>query len=218
MRDEELMEKLLNEYKTLKSKEALEKLIESYIPLVKYIAGRLAIGLPSFIDYDDLVSLGLYGLLQALERFDTTKGVKFETFAFPRIKGAITDGLRKMNPIKGKGIDYLSQEEVLGTNEEFFNEQNSYSTTLWDLIDINRDLTSDPQYQIEIQETKRILSEAIERLPEKEKLVISLYYYEGLTLKEISQVLGLTPARISQLHSKAIRRLRGFLSRKKKYL
>lgn len=218
MREEELTEKLINEYKAQKSKDSLEKLIELYIPLVKYIAGRLAIGLPSFIDYDDLVSLGMYGLLQALERFDPAKGVKFETFAFYRIKGAITDGLRKMNPIKNKNTALFSNFEEISSDEYISEGEEHYGVMLWDLININKDLINDPQYELELSETKKVLAEAIGRLPEKEKIVVSLYYYEGLTLKEISRVLDLTPARISQLHSKAIRRLRGYLSRKKKYL
>ncbi|MGB9840674.1 sigma-70 family RNA polymerase sigma factor [Thermovenabulum sp.] len=208
----------MNEYKAQKSKDSLEKLIELYIPLVKYIAGRLAIGLPSFIDYDDLVSLGMYGLLQALERFDPAKGVKFETFAFYRIKGAITDGLRKMNPIKNKNTALFSNFEEISPDEDISEGEEHYGVMLWDLININKDLINDPQYELELSETKKVLAEAIDRLPEKEKIVVSLYYYEGLTLKEISRVLDLTPARISQLHSKAIRRLRGYLSRKKKYL
>ncbi|KYO64561.1 RNA polymerase sigma-D factor [Thermovenabulum gondwanense] len=218
MREEELTEKLINEYKTQKSKDSLEKLIELYIPLVKYIAGRLAIGLPSFIDYDDLVSLGMYGLLQALERFDPAKGVKFETFAFYRIKGAITDGLRKMNPIRNKNTSFFSNFEEISSDEYISEGEEHYGVMLWDLININKDLINDPQYELELSETKKVLAEAIGRLPEKEKIVVSLYYYDGLTLKEISRVLDLTPARISQLHSKAIRRLRGYLSRKKKYL
>ncbi|WP_083947464.1 sigma-70 family RNA polymerase sigma factor [Thermovenabulum gondwanense] len=208
----------MNEYKTQKSKDSLEKLIELYIPLVKYIAGRLAIGLPSFIDYDDLVSLGMYGLLQALERFDPAKGVKFETFAFYRIKGAITDGLRKMNPIRNKNTSFFSNFEEISSDEYISEGEEHYGVMLWDLININKDLINDPQYELELSETKKVLAEAIGRLPEKEKIVVSLYYYDGLTLKEISRVLDLTPARISQLHSKAIRRLRGYLSRKKKYL
>jgi RNA polymerase sigma factor FliA len=231
--------------------------IEKYLPLVKRIAGRLAISLPQHVDEDDLIGYGVFGLLDALERFDLGRGVKFETYATLRIRGAMVDGLRTMDWVphsarqKVKHIQeaFAEVEAQLGrpaTIEEIAihlqmdsrdlegailqgqmlnltsldemaagEEGDSHFSPLSQLKD---PLAHEAFYEVEINDQRRILSEAIEKLPEKEKLVVALYYQEDLTLKEIAAVMKLSESRISQLHSQAILRLRGRLSRQKKNL
>ncbi|MCR4430532.1 MAG: FliA/WhiG family RNA polymerase sigma factor [Tepidanaerobacteraceae bacterium] len=223
-----------------------EKIIEKYIPLIKHIVSRMAISLPAYIDSDDLISYGIFGLLQAIDRYDASKGVKFETYAYARIKGSIIDELRKLDWVpqsirkKAKLIQrtYSELEQALGravTDEDVCKHlniskgelQNIYNeiafTSIISLDDLlyAEDFTKEtarPDIMAEKQELKKILGEAINRLPYQEKLVVTLYYYEGLTLKEIAKVLDLSQGRISQLHTKAILRLRGSLSRKRAIL
>lgn len=248
--------KLWLEYKEKNSAEQKEALIKRYAHLVKYVAGRLISNLPPSITYDEVLSYGTFGLLEALDRFEPERGIKFETYAVARIRGAIIDGLRQLDwmPASLRGrIKKLEQaigqlEQELGrsaTDEEICTYLNisveEYQQLLvksaqglvfsldellpgeeentagrYELIgDIAQPSLDE---QVQLQEVKRILVEAIAKLPEKEKLVISLYYYNGLTLKEIGQVLGVSESRVSQLHTKAIFRLRGRLSRQKKKL
>lgn len=227
--------------------------IEKYLPLVKRIAGRLAISLPSHVDEDDLIGYGVFGLLDATERFDVSRGVKFETYASLRIRGAILDGLRAMDWVPHSARQKVKQvqdafaavENRLGRAAlieevaEFLQvERQEIDNTLvqgqmltissFDELTVADDgdssgtplnLLDDPSAQeafqdIEREEMKELLAEAIERLPEKEQLVIALYYQEELTLKEIAAVLKLSESRISQLHSQAIARLRGKLGRR----
>ncbi len=244
------------QYKEKQDLQARESLILAYASLVKYVAGRLAIGLPASVQKDDLISYGIFGLMDALERFDYQRGIKFETYAISRIRGSIWDGLRAMDWVpysvrqKAKEVEqvYASLEAQLGrsaTDEEvcqvmslsptqfqkLITETSSTSLLSLDeqlggeggeheglkLMDLIQDhQAEDPNTVAEFEEIKAILTETIEKLPERERLVIALYYYEGLTLKEIGQVLGVTESRISQMHSKAILRLRGRLSRAKK--
>lgn len=232
-----------------------EEQIEKYLPLVKRIANRLAISLPSHVDEDDLLGYGVFGLLDALQRFDASRGVKFETYASLRIRGAIIDGLRSMDWVPHSARQKVKRvyqalndlENTLGYNpstgeaashleisEEELNTillQGQYMT-LVSLEDLNAqdnsanntsplDLIIDPKSQesfnnIEKEEQKRILTEAIDKLSDKEKMVVALYYREELTLKEIALVLKLSESRISQIHSQAILRLRGYLGRQKK--
>ncbi|MDA8229139.1 MAG: FliA/WhiG family RNA polymerase sigma factor [Desulfitobacterium hafniense] len=229
--------------------------VEKFLPLVKRIAGRLAMSLPPHIDEDDLLGYGVFGLLDALERFDPGRGVKFETYASLRIRGAIIDGLRAMDWVphsarmKVKQVQeaFADLEFQLGRNahpEEVANHLGVDSkeilgvlvqgqmltlTSLDELASAGEgefspiDMLSDPSAQeefksIEALEQQRILAEAVDKLPEKEQLVVALYYQEELTLKEIAAVLKLSESRISQLHSQAILRLRGRLSRQKKNL
>jgi RNA polymerase sigma factor for flagellar operon FliA len=239
------MNGLWQTYKKHRDKEAQEQLLKLYLPLVKLIVGRLAIGLPSHVDRDDLASAGALGLLDAVDRFDHTRGIKFETYASARVRGSILDFLRSQDwvPVsvrqKAKRI-----ESVLASLEQQYNrppddqevadalqislaeyhtalkDLNGYSLTSLDEITgeawiVDEDREVSPSDHAESEETKRLLAGAIDRLPEKERLVVALYYYEGLTLKEIGLSMGLTEGRISQLHTKAILRLRGALSRKK---
>lgn len=226
-----------------RDKKIKDKLVESYIPLVKYIVNRMVISLPPYLDTEDLISYGIFGLLEAIERYDASKGVKFETYAYSRIKGSIIDELRKQDWIpqtirkKAKMIQdtYEKLEQKLGRTvkdedvcdclkissqelKEIYNDISLMTVLSFDDLLSAEDSVRDsarPDVMAEKQEIKDILGEAINRLPEQEKLVVTLYYYEGLTLKEISKVMGLSQGRISQLHTKAILRLRGSLSRKR---
>lgn len=248
-------EKLWREYKERGSREAREKLVLEFIPLVKYVAGRLAIGLPSHVELDDLISYGIFGLIEAIERYDPFRGVKFETYAVARIKGAILDGLRAWDWVppslrrKARQLERVfgaleqklgraaSDDEVaqsMGIDVEELNKliQSLGQANVLSLDDLWRSSDKveqgaigyelvgdtqapDPSAVVEFEEKKKVLADAISRLPEKERLVVNLYYYEGLTAKEIAFVLGVSPSRISQLHSKAILRLRGRLGRLK---
>ena len=229
--------------------------VERYLPLVKRLAGRLAMSLPPHVDEDDIIGYGVFGLLDALERFEAARGLKFETYASIRIRGSMIDGLRTMDWVphsarqKVKRVQdcFNDLEYKLGrpaTVEEAAGElkievkevegilaQAQFLTlTSFDEATVDNDgdssgtplnLLTDPHAQeafqdIEKEEQKQLLSEAVEKLPEKEKLVVALYYQEELTLKEIAAVLKLSESRISQLHSQALARLRGRLSRQKK--
>ncbi|EHQ91594.1 FliA/WhiG family RNA polymerase sigma factor [Desulfosporosinus youngiae] len=231
--------------------------IERYLPLVKRIAGRLAISLPSHVDEDDIIGYGVFGLLDALERFEPARGFKFETYASIRIRGAMIDGLRTMD-----WVPHSARQKVKRVQDGFAELENQLGRAVtaeevaeWLKVDVKEiegalaqaqvlnltsfdessvdsegdnsgtplnllvDLDAQEAYKvIEKDEQKQILALAVEKLPEKEKLVIGLYYQEELTLKEIAAVMKLSESRISQLHSQAILRLRGRLSRQKKNL
>ena len=229
-----------------------DRLILTYAPLVKYVAGRLGSGLPAHVDEGDLVSYGLLGLIGAIERYDPERDVKFETYAIARIKGAIIDELRALDwvprsvrararhieraigeleaklhraptdeEIAGKlGIEPEELEESLseisrssiGALDELWTISSSGGDQVA-LIDTIEDTQGpEPQSALAQTELKDALGEAIARLPEREKLVVTLYYYEELTLREIGEVLGVTESRVSQLHTKAILRLKARLA------
>ena len=235
-----------NEYKNNNNQEARNDLIIHYAPLVKHVANRLIISLSPVAEVDELISYGIEGLINALDRFDLSRNVKFETYAITRIRGSMIDGLRYMDwvPVsvrqKSKKVEtaYANLETKLGrsaTDEEVAQEMGVELEELQSLlkditvtslvclddfvatghktrfIDLLKDEKEDIFSSIVFEENKKMLAESIEKLPEREKKVIYLYYYEGLNLKEIGQVLGLTESRISQLHTKAIHRLRGHL-------
>jgi RNA polymerase sigma factor for flagellar operon FliA len=225
--------------------------VVAYAPLVKYVAGRMASGLPAHVEEADLISYGLIGLISAIERFDLGREIKFETYAIPRIRGAIIDELRSLDWVprsvraKAREIERANAKlenrlQRAPTDEEMANElemsmedfqealvQISHSTIaaldeLWTVSDSSGDQISlldtlhdpdapDPEQIVDQSELKDRVAEAIARLPEREKLVIALYYYENLTLREIGEVLGVTESRISQLHTKAVLRLRSRL-------
>lgn len=241
----EMTTMLWQSYKQHRDQGAREQLIKSYLSLVKVIVGRLAVGLPSHVDRDDLTSAGIMGLLDAIDKYDLARGIKFETYATARIRGSILDFLRAQDwvPVslrqKAKKLEALFAEleqkfsrpptdtEMaaalgIGVAEYYIllKDINGYSLLSLDemaadawLVDEHE--AASPSRLAEFAEVKEILAGAIDRLPEKERLVVALYYYEGLTLKEIGVTLGLSEGRISQLHTKAILRLRGALSRKK---
>ncbi len=228
-----------------------DRLILTYAPLVKFVAGRVGAGLPSHVDDEDLISYGLLGLIRAIERFDPGRDVKFETYAIPRIRGAIIDELRAMDwvprSVRGRARDIEraiaelegrlgrgpTDEEIaerLGlTEEELDDSLGEISRTsivaldeLWTassggdqvaLIDTIEDTQGpNPQSALAETELKEAIGEALARLPEREKLVVTLYYYEELTLREIGEVLGVTESRVSQLHTKAVLRLKASLT------
>ncbi|MDD4568965.1 MAG: FliA/WhiG family RNA polymerase sigma factor [Tepidanaerobacteraceae bacterium] len=238
------VEKLWQSYSITKDKSIKEKLIKNYLPLIKHIVSRINISLPHYLGYEDLISYGIFGLMQAIERYDVTKGIKFETYAYARIKGSIIDELRKLDWVpqgtrkKAKMLQeaFSELEQNLGRSvndqdickyldidikqlHDIYTEVKAFSGILSfdDLISFEdvRQFSIQPDIQAEKEEIKNILGNAINKLPPREKLIITLYYYEGLNFKETARVLNLSQGRISQLHTKAILRLRGHLSRKR---
>jgi len=229
------------QYQQTKNIDIKDKLIEYYLPLIRIVAGRLAIGLPQHVDKDDLINNGFFGLLNAIERFDIERGVKFETYAATRIRGSILDAIRAQDWIPtslrqkarafeetvGKLENQLGRsatDDEIGTSLQLnpaelhalINQLNACTVVSLDEFVLQSaalpQQSSGPSQLTEEQEVKTILTQSIDKLPEKERTVISLYYYEELTLKEISLILHLSEARISQLHTKALFRLRGSLS------
>lgn len=239
-------ERLWIEYSHSKTSAIREQIIIEYVPLVKIVAGRLAIYLGSNVEYDELVSYGIFGLIDAIDKFDYGKGIKFETYASLRIRGSILDQIRKLDWIprsvrqKQKAIDAAMKklEATIGPNytdddmarelgvseEEYINwvGQTNISniSSLEDFMDQGNEVRSstnpsylrnEPENVVEEQELKEILAEALESLTEKEKKVVLLYYYEELTLKEISNVMEVSESRVSQLHSKALKKMKTYL-------
>jgi RNA polymerase sigma factor for flagellar operon FliA len=246
---------LWRSFKESKDANLRERLILHYSPLVKYVAGRVGVGLPPNIEQADLVSYGIFGLIDAIEKFDITRAIKFETYAISRIKGAIIDELRAIDWIP-RSVRYKAREvekayaalesrlhrtptesEVAGELgipledlHQIFSQVSFVNVIALDellnvggergdklsLVDTLEDTKAeDPVAVFETEETKYLLARAINTLPEREKIVVTLYYYEGLTLAEIGQVLGVTESRICQMHTKAVLQLRGKLADQK---
>lgn len=243
--DESGRKKLLEEYAKTKSPETREKIILEFAPLVKVVAGRLSMYLGYNVEYEDLVSYGIFGLIDAIDKFDCFKEVKFETYASLRIRGAILDQIRKMDWIprtirqKQKKIENVireieqntghaaSDEEIangLGVSaDEYLEWQSQMKIT--GLISLNeymeqgsdvsqefgRHTTShfeSPEERVERKELTKVLGEALKLLTDKEQKVITLYYYEELTLKEISNILEVSESRVSQLHTRALQKMK----------
>jgi RNA polymerase sigma factor for flagellar operon FliA len=239
---------LWEEYKLTAAPSVRDKLILQYSPLVKYVAGRVSTGLPANIEQADLVSYGIFGLIDAIEKFEPGRGNKFETYAISRIRGAIIDELRAIDWVP-RSVRYKAREiekaiakleselsrsptdpEIAGQMGISVSELRSLYqqisfvslVALDELMTVGGDKgdsmplietlqdsgTADPVAAFESEEMKRILLEAINKLPDREKIVVTLYYYEGLTLAEIGQVLGVTESRICQMHTKAVLQLR----------
>jgi RNA polymerase sigma factor for flagellar operon FliA len=242
--------RLWADYKSSEARPERDRLILHYAPLVKYVASRVAVGLPQNVDHADLVSYGIFGLIDAIEKFDPERGFKFETYAIARIKGAILDELRAIDWVprsiraKARAIEKAYQklegtlhrtptdselaEELQVTEDELARTltqissagvaaldevvagaERGDSTTLGDTI---ADSDDGPQMRYESQEMKVMLASAISGLPEREKIVLSLYYYESLTLAEIGRILGVTESRVCQIHTKAVIHLRARLA------
>ncbi len=244
--DEKEVSTLWLRYKDTKSVELRNTLAEHYLPLVKIVCGRLAVSLPPHLDRDDLLSSGFFGLLDAIDRFDPTRNIKFETYAGVRIRGAMIDYLRSKDWIpvtmrqkirKYEQTVYRLETELgrPATDKEVADALDISADELQTLVsqcnsatvipleeylktDASEAADTNPANSTELFELKETLAKAIDRLPEKERTVVSLYYYEELTLKEISLILKLSEARISQLHTKAIFRMRGYLARSKQDL
>ncbi len=237
---------LWTSYQKVRSPEIREQLVENYLSLVNIIAGRIAISLPAHVDRDDLISSGFFGLLDAIERYDPARGNKFETYAGVRIRGSILDYLRSkdwipvslrqkirkyeqtVSALEAKFGRAATDKEIaaeLGISMDDLNAllgRLNIATVIpleeYAKVESTANQIPGPSENIEFKELQESLAAAIDKLPEKEKIVISLYYYEELTLKEISLILKLSEARISQLHTKAVFRLRGYLSRIKSSL
>lgn len=243
MMDEKSRDALWSEYMKEKDPAIREELIIEYASLVKIVAGRLGMYLGYTVEYDDLVGYGIFGLIDAIDKFELTKGVKFETYASLRIRGSILDQIRKMDWIprtlrqKQKKLENAIKEleGTLGraaTNEELAQvleisveelEGLVNQTQIANLVsldeyleqgsEIRPDLGNTPRFEqpeavIERQELKKMLAEAIDTLTENERKVIAFYYFEELTLKEISRILEVSESRVSQLHTKALRKLK----------
>ncbi|MCH5268074.1 MAG: FliA/WhiG family RNA polymerase sigma factor [Lachnospiraceae bacterium] len=241
--DENEKRALWEEYSQTKNGRIREQLIIEYAGLVKIVAGRLGMYLGYTVEYDDLVGYGIFGLIDAIDKYELTKGVKFETYASLRIRGAILDQIRKMDWIprtirqKQKKLETAMQEleKRLGrtaTNEELATEleipveeleELVNQTSLTSLVSLdeyleqgsevrveagNQPRFEQPEQVMERQELKRILAEAIDTLTEKEQRVIAFYYFEELTLKEISKILEVSESRVSQLHTKALKKMK----------
>jgi len=243
-------QKLWQQYKTSRDQRIKDSLIMKYASFVKYVAGRIAVNLPSNVEFDDLVSYGILGLIDAIDKYDTARNVKFKTYAKTRIRGAIFDELRLLDwtprsirqkarklekayaKLEGKLGRDATDEEIaeflkidiselhklfdetkksllLSLDEIFYDDEEGSSR--FDFVENQK--SDNPQLKIEEAEAKRILADAISKLSERERMVITLYYYEDLTSKEIGKILGVSDSRVSQLHTKAILRLRGRLAR-----
>ena len=241
--NEESRNKLWEEYAKEHSPQIREQIIIEYANLVKIVAGRLSMYLGYTVEYDDLVGYGTFGLIDAIDKFDLLKGVKFETYASLRIRGAILDQIRKMDWIprtlrqKQKkndqayqklelehgraGTDEEVAEEIGITADELANWQSQTKVTNLISLDefleqgaevrVDTDASShfeQPERVMEREEMKEVLIQTLEKLTENEKKVITLYYYEDLTLKEISHILEVSESRVSQLHTKALQKMR----------
>jgi RNA polymerase sigma factor for flagellar operon FliA len=253
--DEKLEERLWQEYRRTKNQDIRETFVIQYSPLVKFVAGKVAVGMPHNVEFDDLVGFGSIGLLDAIDKYDPERGVKFKTYAVTRIRGAIFDELRQIDWVprsvrkKAKELEETiaslesqmgrtaTDQEIassMGLNEEEYsktvmkistasivslnevwsgmdeNEKNSIGDTIESPISLHPDVI------VEKDEIRRVIIDAIQELPEKEKQILILYWYEDLTLKEIGEVMKVTESRVSQLHSKAMLRLRAKLTNVRK--
>jgi RNA polymerase sigma factor for flagellar operon FliA len=238
-------------YLEMGSQDARQRLVEQYLRVVRYVAGRMAVGLPHYVEYNDLVSAGLLGLIQAIDNFDHQRGIKFETYAIPRIRGAILDELRSQDWFprslrrKAKQVElaYATLEVRLGrpaTDEEIARELGIpvgeldgllSEVSLATIMSLDADPNGEDEQQsgmgdylpdprsddversIAEQEMRELIAHRLAELPEKEQLVLVLYYYEELTLKEIGEILDVTESRVCQIHTKAILRLKGKIDR-----
>lgn len=244
--DEAGKKKLWDSYTRTRTQEIREKIILEYAPLVKLVAGRLSMYLGYTVEYDDLVGYGIFGLIDAIDKFDSRKDVKFETYASLRIRGAILDQIRQMDWIprtvrqKQKKIDAAIREIESTTGQSATDEQIAAKLEIseeellnWhsqmkvtNLVSLNEYMESgseiamdpekhhtssafdSPEKSLEKEELKKMLMESLELLTEKEKKVILLYYYEELTLKEISNILEVSESRVSQLHTRALQKMK----------
>jgi RNA polymerase sigma factor for flagellar operon FliA len=249
--DQKTEEELWFQYRKNRDPKIRDDFIKQYAPLVKYVAGKVAMGMPHNVEFDDLVGFGVFGLLDAIDKFDPDKNVKFKTYAVTRIRGAIFDELRSIDWVPRsvrqktreveeaigsleaqlgriatdqeiasfmgmdeaeylKTIMKISGTSIISLNDLWFSGDENDKVSIGDSIESPSSLN--PDVVVEKDEIRRVIVEAINSLPEKEKKILILYYYEDLTLKEIGQVLEVTESRVSQLHTKAILRLRSKLT------
>ncbi len=247
-KSQEELEKLWESFSLNKDDNAREVLVLEYLRLVKYVAGRLAIGLPTFVDVDDLFGAGLLGLMQALDKFDRERKIKFETYAVPRIRGAMLDELRsqdwfprsmrkKAKVLEKAYSDVESRLERAATDEEIAKHMKIKMGEYYALVDevclttlvsLDKEIANsneglyavldenlrngsgpDPSNILEEKELRHIIRDSVNLLPDRERTVLNLYYYEELTLKEIGEVLDISESRVCQIHTKAVLRLKG---------
>ena len=224
-----------------------EEVIIRYSPMIKYVANRIAMRLPPHIEVDDLISVGVLGLMDAITKYDSSRGAKFKTYAEFRVRGAILDELRSLDWVprsirqKASAVEKVvrsleSKLRRIPEDEEVAKEMDMSLDQFYRTLDETKSVPvfsledlgiakesgeqqslldclagkadADPQTQIRLIELKEIIAKAIDTLPEKERLMVSLYYYEELTMKEIGAVLDITESRVSQIHSKAVLHLR----------
>lgn len=240
-------------FKETNSSELREKLLEEYLPLVRSVAGRMALGFPKSVEVSDLISTGVIGLIEALSNYDPSRGVKFETYAVPRIRGAILDELRSLDwvprstraksreieratvklenklgriPTKKElakclkvssrellaTLDDLSSSSILSLDELIYGEDDNRQVPRVETVEcsIHPNILSD----LEKKELKAFVSSSLNNLTQQEKLVIALYYYEEMTLKEIGEIMQISESRVSQIHTKAVLKLRGMVKEK----
>ncbi|WP_084224259.1 RNA polymerase sigma factor WhiG [Kitasatospora cheerisanensis] len=250
--DQSALQALWRSYKETGDHGLRDQLILHYSPLVKYVAGRVGVGLPANVEQADFVSSGIFGLIDAIEKFDIDRAIKFETYAISRIRGAIIDELRALDWIprsvrqKAKAVEraYATLEARLRRTPHDPEVASEMGISLDDLHTIFSQLSlanvvaldellhsageggdrltlvetlpdngaDNPVEIAEDRELRRLLASAVNTLPEREKTVVTLYYYEGLTLAEIGQVLGVTESRVSQIHTKSVLQLRAKMS------
>ncbi len=246
-------QKLWKKYKRTKSQALREEIVKKYLYLVKYVAGRVAIGLPPNVEFNDLVSYGILGLFDAIEKYDVNQGNKFETYGVSRIRGAIMDELRKLDwaprllrkrareierkirEIEDKFGRVATEEEIAKSMNMSVEDLNGIYSELnstaflsldevWQNDDGNKpisrlqtvedSLITNQFSYVHQNEVKELLTQCVDQLPEKEKLVVVLYYYENLTLREIGDVLNVSESRVCQIHTKVVLRLRSNLMKK----
>jgi RNA polymerase sigma factor FliA len=239
------------QFKVTRDPSLRQQLILQYAPLVKYVVGRMAIGLPSILDAEDIISHATFGLIDAIERFDPDRGPKFETYAIPRIRGSILDAVRRLGTyprgmrrrvkemeaaiaaLEERNGRTPTDEEVaasLGISIEAYNgelaeasfvvvpldrsSRGSDDDEFLPLSDIIEDQRApSPPVEAERSELREALTDAVNELPARDRLLVSLYYYEELTLREIAEVLEISESRVCQLHTRAILRLRRSLAK-----
>ena len=244
-------DELWQKYRKTRDPAIRESFIKQYAPLVKYVAGKVAVGMPNNVEFDDLVGYGVFGLIDAIDKYDPDKNVKFKTYAVTRIRGAIFDELRLIDfvprsvrqktreiettissleaqlgrtasdqEIAGalgideaeymKVIQKISGTSIISLNDLWYSGDDNDKVSIGDSIESPSSLN--PDVVVVNEEIRRVIVEAINELPDKEKKILVLYYYEDLTLKDIGRVLQVTESRVSQLHSKAIIHLRSKLT------
>ena len=244
-------EELWLQYRKTKDPSIREAFIKQYAPLVKYVAGKVAVGMPNNVEFDDLVGYGVFGLIDAIDKYDPEKNVKFKTYAVTRIRGAIFDELRLIDfvprsvrqktreiettissleaqlgrtasdqEIAGamgideaeymKVIQKISGTSIISLNDLWYSGDDNDKVSIGDSIESPSSLN--PDVMVVNEEIRRVIVEAINDLPDKEKKILVLYYYEDLTLKDIGRVLQVTESRVSQLHTKAVLHLRSKLT------
>ncbi|MCL1818493.1 MAG: RNA polymerase sigma factor WhiG [Spirochaetaceae bacterium] len=252
---EEKEAELWRKFKKTKDSAIRDAFVKQYAPLVKYVAGKIAVGMPHNVEFDDLVGFGVFGLFDAIQKFDPDKHVKFKTYAVTRIRGAIFDELRSIDWVprsvrqKSREVEdtmrhlesslgraasdkelagamgvsvkefektllKISSTSILSLSDIWYTGEDNDKVSIGDSIESPRSMN--PEAIVEKEEVRQVIMRTLDELPDKEKKVLVLYYYEDLTLKEIGRVLEVTESRVSQLHTKAIMRLRSKLTNIKK--